>query len=79
MLVDRCYAVTGNVYTGPMFCGYPAKTWDVNGRPVCGVHKKGQPGILWFGTRYRYPEGTQDSVGVARTGRWKFAHGEPRP
>lgn len=64
----RCFAVVGAAFTGKQFCGYPAKTTDANGRPVCGVHKKGQPMIAWYGDRYRYPEGTG--------GRWEFAHGE---
>lgn len=66
----RCFAVTGDVWSGNRFCGNPAKSVDVNGRPVCGVHKKGQPGIAWYGDRYRYPEGTG--------GEWKWSRGEFR-
>lgn len=67
---DRCYTVAGTAWAGPRYCGYPAKTLDPNGRPVCGVHKKGNPGIMWYGDRYRYPEGTG--------GRWQFNKGEAR-
>ena len=67
---SRCMAVVGTVWTGPMYCGNPAKTEDVNGRPVCGVHKKGQPGISWFGGKRRHPEG--------HGGHWRFSKGEPR-
>jgi hypothetical protein len=66
----RCMAVTGTASFGPMYCGNPSKTEDANGRPVCGVHKKGNPGIAWRGDRYRYPEGTG--------GHWRFSKGDPR-
>lgn len=71
---DRCLAVAGTVWAGPQFCGYKAKGRDANRRPCCGIHLGKQHGILWFGSRYRYPEGTDD------TGReqWKFRHGAPR-
>lgn len=65
---DRCYAVVGDFWTGPAYCGHPAKSTDANGRPICGVHRKGQPRIMWYGDRYRYPEGT--------AGRWQFRHGD---
>ena len=67
---DRCYAVTGTAQGGRAYCGNPAKTIDANGRPVCGVHRKGNPGIMWYGDRYRYPEGTG--------GRWEFSKGPRR-
>ena len=60
---------TGTAATGPLYCGNKAKT-EVEGRPVCGVHKKGCAGITWRGERGRYPEG----IG----GDWKFARGEFR-
>jgi hypothetical protein len=65
--MDRCYAVTGNVWTGPEYCGHPAKGEDANGRPVCGVHRRGQAGIAWFGPRANYPEGTG--------GKWGWRYG----
>ena len=34
---ERCFAVTGTAGSGPHYCGYPAKSTDANGRPVCGV------------------------------------------
>jgi len=66
---DRCHAVTGTAWTGPMYCGFPAKTYDVNGRPLCGVHRRGNPGIEWLGDRANYPHGTGGS--------WRFKFGEP--
>lgn len=70
MITQRCMAVTGTATFGPMYCGNRAKSEDVNGRPVCGVHKAGQPGIPWYGDRGRYPEGTG--------GDWKWSRGEYR-
>lgn len=64
---ERCYGVTGTVWTGPRFCGYRAKAVDANGRPCCGHHLGKQEGIAWYGDRYRYPEGTGGS--------WRFTHG----
>lgn len=64
----RCMAVTGTASTGPRYCGYPAKT-EVADRPVCGVHKKGQPGIEWS-DRLGYPHGPY--------GRWDFSKGVAR-
>jgi hypothetical protein len=69
-MTTRCFAVVGTAWTGPAYCGHPAKTEDVNGRPICGVHRRGIAGIAWYGDRYRYPEGTG--------GTWKFAHGPKR-
>lgn len=66
----RCFAVVGTVWTGPLYCGNRAKSEDANGRPVCGIHRRGFPGISWFGERYRYPEGTG--------GDWQFDRGGPR-
>lgn len=66
----RCMATQGTAFTGPLYCGNRAKTVDVNGRPVCGVHRKGQPRIPWFGDQGRYPEGTG--------GTWKWVRGEFR-
>ena len=67
---DRCFAVTGTVW-GERFCGYPAKSKDVNGRPVCGAHAKGHPGIAWHGDGYKYPEGTGGRY-------WEFSRGPSR-
>lgn len=72
-LVGRCYAVTGDAWGGPRYCGNTAKTEDANGRPVCGVHKKGQPGIEWRGEGHRYPYGTGGAGTV-----WQFSRGEFR-
>lgn len=69
--VPRCLAVQGTASGGPMYCGNPAKHEDPNGRPVCGVHRKGNPGIAWYGDRYKYPEGTG--------GYWRFVKGPPVP
>ncbi len=71
VLRDRCYAAVGTAWTGPLYCGHPAKTTDANGRPVCGVHRRGQPGVEWLGARYRYPHGI--------IGAWRFFNGKPRP
>lgn len=67
----RCFAVTGTVYTGPLYCGNRAKDTDANGRPICNVHKRGNPGIEWRGEGHRYPYGDGD-------GGWKFAKGAAR-
>lgn len=67
---DRCMAMTGTAWTGPMYCGNPAKGEDVNGRPICGVHRRGNPHTEWYGDRRRYPEGTG--------GHWRFSKGDPR-
>ena len=68
---DRCMAVVGTVWSGDQFCGYKAKGRDLNGRPCCGHHMGKQHGILWYGDRYWYPEGTGSK------GRdWTFKHGE---
>lgn len=70
---DRCLAVVGTVYVGNRFCGYRAKGRDANGRPCCGIHLGKQHGILWYGNRYWYPEGT-----ASKGAEWTFAHGEAR-
>jgi hypothetical protein len=62
-------APMGTVWTGPLYCGYKAKTTDANGRPVCGIHKNGTVGIEWFGDRRRYPYGTG--------GRWNWNFERP--
>lgn len=69
----RCYAVVGTAWTGPRYCGYPAKSGDANGRPVCGVHKDGQPGIEWRGEGHRYPYRTSPG---RRGTEWVFARGK---
>jgi hypothetical protein len=66
----RCMFPVGNVWIGPAYCGVSAKSEDVNGRPVCGIHKKGAPGIAWYDDRYSYPEGTG--------GQWTFRTGPRR-
>lgn len=68
----RCYHVVGTVYTGPTYCGYPAKTKDSSGRPVCGVHGTSPIAKLgWAGNHDSYPLGT--------FGKWTFKHGDPTP
>lgn len=52
-----CCAVVGTVWDRWNMCGNPTKAVDANGRPVCGIHKKGQPGIEWRGYAHRYPHG----------------------
>lgn len=76
MTEDRCYAVVGTATFGPMYCGNKAKTVDANGRPICGVHKKGNPGIEWRGDGHRYPYGTGGRA-EGHTA-WRFARGEYR-
>lgn len=68
-MTGRCMAVVGSVHTGPLYCGHRAKD-EAYGRPVCGVHRAGQPGIEWFGDRGRYPHGT--------AGNWQFYRGTKR-
>lgn len=68
--LGRCCAVVGDVWSGPMFCGFRAAATDANGRPCCKRHLGKYEGTEWFGDRRRYPEGTG--------GNWKWRHGEFR-
>ena len=71
MTVERCMAVCGTVWTGPQYCGLPAKSHDENGRPICGRHRRGQVDIAWSGRTWeRYPHGL--------AGDWRFANGAKR-
>lgn len=68
---QRCMAVVGTVHNGPQYCGNRARAGtDLNGRPVCNIHRCNQLGIEWRGDRGSYPHGTGGS--------WRFARGEFR-
>ena len=62
----RCMAVQGNVYTGPLYCGYNATERDANGRPCCKRHLGEQLDIDWRGDGAKYPNGPH--------GYWGWAH-----
>lgn len=54
----RCMAVTGSVYTGPLYCGNKTTMRDDNGRPCCRRHINKQLFIEWRGDAASYPHGS---------------------
>ncbi len=66
---SRCFGILGTARTGPLYCGNKAKSTDVNGRPVCGVHRNGHPHNEWTEKGF-YPNGPR--------GKWRFWNGEAR-
>lgn len=72
---QRCYAITGTAFTGPMYCGSPAKRADSNGRPLCNRKHPSLEYSKWAGSTGHYPHGIRDFPGDRR---WTFANGPQR-
>ena len=66
----RCFAVVGTAYSGPAFCGRPAKGVDEAGRPVCGLHVRRRQHAESWEPAVAYPRG--------KGGAWKFQYGDQR-
>lgn len=67
---DRCFAVVGTAFSGPHYCGNPAKLLNEAGRPVCGVHARHRQHAERWDENASYPFGP--------LGKWKFDKGAAR-
>lgn len=72
---ERCYAIVGTAFTGPMYCGSPAKRVDANGRPLCNRKHSDCEQLCWDEQHGRYPHGPNDYRGERP---WKFQNGPAR-